>query len=341
MKVIELFLVLLRSHVSFITEKLIELKVFEATIHCVFAYPWNNMLHGLVESIIRTIIETTNMPEENMQIKKALFQQTNLISRIISAFNNPNVQVQKGNKVVEYRVGYLAHLIRIWLSIEDNFCKNESERLILCGSEDLVEEWKVFFSKHIEEEIDKHKLFSDVIAAAEGGMNSLAYDMASMDLTGRKGYGTDYGTDGFNFNDEEGYDYPIENADFTMHSMMIPNPDGDDGETLHFTDSFSASFNDNFDNFNSDGWATASSSLDDFASNEPTVFASNCGSSDGDNEFDTDPFESSDPFNSHATHIESNSSSNRNLNTSTTPEITTPPTEPAFEANFDDFEPEF
>jgi hypothetical protein len=58
MKVVELLLVLVRSNYPRMNEELAKLKALAPVLDCFLAFPWNNMLHGLVESILRTILDS-------------------------------------------------------------------------------------------------------------------------------------------------------------------------------------------------------------------------------------------------------------------------------------------
>ena len=82
MKVVELTLVLLRSRLELVDKALAELNVLSLMLDCFFNYPWNNMLHGLVESIIRTVLDS-----ESKILIDALFDKGKLVQKFIQAYD--------------------------------------------------------------------------------------------------------------------------------------------------------------------------------------------------------------------------------------------------------------
>jgi len=110
MKAVELFLVLFRSNYGDVNQKLAELKVVPSILDLFFQYEWNNMLHGLVESIIRTILES-----ESFALKQSLFVDGKFVDRVLSAYKKNEGQAltrPPSSKKGGFRIGYMGHLVR-------------------------------------------------------------------------------------------------------------------------------------------------------------------------------------------------------------------------------------
>lgn len=195
MKVVELSLVLLRSHLSVVDNKMMELNVIAIMIDMFFAHPWNNMLHGLVESIIRSIMES-----ESAQLKVhvsahmqsvyccrdlciscvvllplsfdicfvvcfatlvQLFREAHFVEKFVEGFRRNEEVCRAG---FGYRLGYMGHLIRTASIVEEiikkgAFMPNETEesaRAVLMTPE-LSKMWSDFISNQIEPETSKQK----------------------------------------------------------------------------------------------------------------------------------------------------------------------------------------
>ena len=166
MKVVELCLVLFRSHVTPIDVILIEYNVLSILLDAFFYYTWNNMLHGLVESIIRTVLDSTSY-----QLKKSLFNDAKLVQKFIHAFDhNTNICNNIGNDTMNtesyqsqrssdrYRQGYMGHLIRTSTAI-DELCKSdETNELMNELIGDDINIWNDYVINKLSTEYERQKI---------------------------------------------------------------------------------------------------------------------------------------------------------------------------------------
>lgn len=130
LKIVELMLALITCEVIEVNEALVEAKVLIGVFDMFFSYHWNNMLHGLVESMIHTVLDDNEYEndEDEMDrakmrslsaeiyliLKKNMFGEASLMKRIIGAFdaNSENIKGEKDG-----RLGFMGHMIRICASI--------------------------------------------------------------------------------------------------------------------------------------------------------------------------------------------------------------------------------
>ena len=99
MKVVELTLVLLRSRLAGVDKQLSELRVLALMLESFFLYPWNNMLHGLVESIVRTVLDS-----DSEVLRHALFVDGELVERFVAAYERSEREAKEKSG---YRLGYM------------------------------------------------------------------------------------------------------------------------------------------------------------------------------------------------------------------------------------------
>ena len=269
MKVVELTLVLLRSRLAGVDAQLSELRVLALMLESFFLYPWNNMLHGLVESIVRTVLDS-----DSDVLRHALFVDGELVDRFVSAYERSEKEAkEKGG----YRLGYMGHLLRTSMAIEDQARKSDDARKQLLG--DNAERWNAFVADQLEKENEKQKVVAPFVGGEEDILDGLQFDIAGMSTDvnpylsgdGRSAAGggaSGGGGDDYSFNegdDEEGergrdrsgggsvgYDY--------THSYTIRDPDVEYEENGNEAD---------------DGWRTATAansfaSGDDWGSFQPT-----------------------------------------------------------------------
>ena len=109
MKVVELCLVLARSRSALIDAQLASLHVSRTMLQVFFAYPWNNLLHGLVESIVTSALE-----EPESQLTRTLFSEGHLVDAFIEGWKTNAACVARG----QMRRGYMGHLIRTAATVD-------------------------------------------------------------------------------------------------------------------------------------------------------------------------------------------------------------------------------
>ena len=270
MKVVELTLVLLRSRLPAVDRQLSELKVLSLMLESFFLYPWNNMLHGLVESIVRTVLDS-----ESEVLRHSLFVDGELVDRFVAAYERSEREsTEKGG----YRLGYMGHLLRTSMAIEDVARKSDETRKALLG--DQSEKWTQFVNNQLEKENEKQKVVAPFVGGDEDILDGLQFELAGMNTDNQYMQGTGEGRnnltsgggggggDGYDFteaDDDEngggggsgggmGYDY--------THSYTIRDPD------TEYDDPAAES---------EDVWrsgATSNASNDDWGNNFSTHFSS-------------------------------------------------------------------
>ena len=271
MKVVELTLVLLRSRLAAVDRQLSELKVLSLMLESFFLYPWNNMLHGLVESIVRTVLDS-----ESDVLRHSLFVDGELVDRFVAAYERSDKESrEKGG----YRLGYMGHLLRTAMAIEDVARKSEEQRDALFG--DKSDKWTAFVNDQLEKENEKQKVVAPFVGGDEDILDGLQFDLAGMntDVNQYMGGGEGRtnlaaaaaaaaGGDPYDFNEADeddngagggsgsgmGYDY--------THSYTIRDPDTEyDDPSVEAEDVWRAS-------------GSSSTANDDWGANFSTHFAS-------------------------------------------------------------------
>ena len=173
MKVVELTLVLLRSRLLLVDCQLSELRVLALMLESFFLYPWNNMLHGLVESIVRTVLDS-----DSDVLRQALFVDGELVERFVRAYERSEREAAEKGK---YRLGYMGHLLRTSMAIEDVARKSDEVRKQLLG--ECVEQWNAFVSDQLEKENEKQKVVAPFVGGEEDILDGLQFDIAGMSST--------------------------------------------------------------------------------------------------------------------------------------------------------------
>lgn len=154
LRIVELMLALVTSELFEVYDALVKHNVLLGVFEMFFAFHWNNMLHGVVESMILTILGNSTIEEVGEDgttrivyqdehegtdsivartelytiLKKNLFQSAFLVRHICSAFAR-NAEAQKATK--GFRLGYMGHLLRIGVAITS------------CCSDSNLKEWGV------------------------------------------------------------------------------------------------------------------------------------------------------------------------------------------------------
>lgn len=114
LKIVEFIAVLLRTGSEAAQQELVKLGAIQTIIQLFFDYPFNNSLHHQVESIIVSCLESNNTT-----LIEHLFQDCNLVGRILAAEVNPTIPVDQNKPTVPYpgkappRTGNIGHLTRI------------------------------------------------------------------------------------------------------------------------------------------------------------------------------------------------------------------------------------
>ena len=109
MKVVELCLVLARSRSALIDQQLASLHVSATMLRVFFSYAWNNLLHGLVESIVTSALE-----EPDSALTRTLFSEGRLVDSFIDGWKANEAAVANGGM----RRGYMGHLIRTAATVD-------------------------------------------------------------------------------------------------------------------------------------------------------------------------------------------------------------------------------
>jgi len=153
LRIVELMLALVTSELPQVYDALIEHKVMVGVFEMFFRYYWNNMLHGVVESMVLTILGNSSVEEieedgceggdleskKNMEnsrkrtqlytlLKKNMFEDGLLLGKICKAFET-NLSKEKDKK--GFRLGFMGHLLRICVAINS------------CCTDDMLLSWGV------------------------------------------------------------------------------------------------------------------------------------------------------------------------------------------------------
>jgi hypothetical protein len=155
LKVVELILVLVRCKVVEVETIFREEQLLAKLLDAFVNYPWNNMLHGLVESIIRTILEFL----ADTVLKPALFIDARLADRLVDAYEKNEVACAKGKG---FRLGYMGHLLRTAEVVEQYLKQSEESdaqaRTNILGSPEAVERWNTFVAGPLAAESEACKV---------------------------------------------------------------------------------------------------------------------------------------------------------------------------------------
>ncbi|KAJ7296962.1 hypothetical protein O6H91_03G067900 [Diphasiastrum complanatum] len=113
LKIVEFVAVLLRTKSEAVRQELIRLEAIRTIVNFFFAYPFNNMLHHHVESIINSCIDS-NSPI----LVDNLFKDCDFISRLLAADANPYApdtrpEPRASTSKPPPRIGNMGHLMRI------------------------------------------------------------------------------------------------------------------------------------------------------------------------------------------------------------------------------------
>jgi len=139
MKVVELCLVLARSRSALIDRELARLGVAGTMLRVFFAYPWNNLLHGLVESIVTSALE-----EPDSALTRALFAEGALVDSFERAWASNEDAQAKG----QMRRGYMGHLIRTAATVDHMLASMTHEvRHSLLGEH--ADRWATFVARSL------------------------------------------------------------------------------------------------------------------------------------------------------------------------------------------------
>jgi len=182
-----------------------------------FQYEWNNMLHGLVESIIRTILES-----ESGVLKQSLFVDGKFVDCVLKAYaKNSTSQNQKYG----FRLGYMGHLVRTCGAIAYIFQQDAKTKAIL-GDASKIKEWDDFVSGPLARDNESHNAMlgghmpvpqaqaaaggggGDFDAGAAGGHGHVAGASSGPTSSSTSGAATEkdpHDPESFQFGDDDGY----------------------------------------------------------------------------------------------------------------------------------------
>lgn len=140
-----------------ITEMLIQSKAFTAVLSVFASYPWNNLLHGLVEGIIHTLLDIPQENEEPIEepsqttslalLRKHLFGTSNLLSWITEIFKQNEEFVKQAKNC---RLGCMGHLMRITAAIQEAYPISVLAELGVNAQE--VKQWESFLDGTFKED---------------------------------------------------------------------------------------------------------------------------------------------------------------------------------------------
>jgi len=150
LKIVELVLALIRSEVQEIKEALVKHKVLLGVLEMFFNYSWNNMLHGLVETIIHTILD--DIENVNSILKKNMFCEGEILKKICLAFisNEKAIMEPKG-----CRLGHMGHILRICTAISS--CTNEESLLQMGIPKEEIQNWKALGEGQLSMDINQQQ----------------------------------------------------------------------------------------------------------------------------------------------------------------------------------------
>jgi hypothetical protein len=176
MKVVELCLVLARSGSVIVDQRLAELGVAQRLCAVWFAYPWNNLLHGLVESIVSSALE-----EPDAALTKAFWTDGLLVETLVAGYERNEEQVRSK----KMRFGYMGHLIRAASTLEQQL------RLMSLDMRDAFlgaahSRWQAFLDQSIGPELQRQQhddeLEGMMMNTSLDGMGGLTSSSTQQDL---------------------------------------------------------------------------------------------------------------------------------------------------------------
>jgi len=140
-------LALVTAEMSQVYNALVEHKVLVGVFDMFFRYEWNNMLHGVVENMVLTILGNSTFDEDSGDdgdggesksmyktgelyniLKKDAFQAAFLLRHICEAFKK-NIKAENEKK--GFRLGFMGHLLRICVAI------------CTCCNDDMLSSWGI------------------------------------------------------------------------------------------------------------------------------------------------------------------------------------------------------
>jgi len=159
LKIIELILALVRcvsedeeadEVTTLIANTLASASAFVHMLDIFSHYHWNNLLHGLVEGVVHTVLDMSESEESAslLQLRRHLFGDANLLPRIMTLFvrNAEAVQQPKGT-----RLGFMGHLIRISSVLRASYPSSSLTNLGMTA--DKVELWEQFLDTTYKQEV--------------------------------------------------------------------------------------------------------------------------------------------------------------------------------------------
>lgn len=171
MKVVELCLVLARSRSPLVDSLLAEYNVAGLMTSVWFAYPWNNLLHGLVESIVASALE-----EPDSLLTQAFWKDGLLVDTLVEGWQRNEAHLREG----KMRLGYMGHLIRSGVTLDQQFQSLPPPlRESLLGSS--AARWRTFVDECLGPELAKQQS-DDLEAMTDGGMGDLGLTSSSTQL---------------------------------------------------------------------------------------------------------------------------------------------------------------
>eukprot|EP01083_Nonionella_stella_P048399 129431_1 len=139
MKVVELLVAVLRSNYPPVYERISELELIPRCLGLFFEYPWNNLLHGLVEHVIQMILSGDSIP-----LKTTLFKRADVVGKLLEAHRQNDAQTR-------YRLGFMGHITRISNTIVNQALSDELLEKF-CNESD---EWNLYTNGKLSIENEK------------------------------------------------------------------------------------------------------------------------------------------------------------------------------------------
>jgi len=237
MKVVELCLVLARSRLIQIDKCLVDLQVLPLMLNVFFLYPWNNLLHGLVESIITSALEQLQAP-----LAKALFSQANLVHTFQTAYDNNDKIIESGGQ----RLGYMGHLIRTAVAVEQLLSRhNESIKMELLG--DKQEQWAKLLSTRVAIDLERQRPNNNPYASHSQLDDGLQFDLNQGSLLIHNPNGEnnlnynendENNNNALDYEDDEDNDvieHPLDEADHSNDDDDVLDNDNENTNNIHWS----------------------------------------------------------------------------------------------------------
>lgn len=140
LKIVEFIGVLLRTNNEEATQKLVQLNAIQIVLNLFFEYPFNNMLHHHVETMVISCIESSSK-----MLMDHIFLECDFVARLLKTDKNPFVSKEASKHIVSIpgkappRIGNIGHLTRIANQILQAANNNADIHAHLQGNPEWIE----------------------------------------------------------------------------------------------------------------------------------------------------------------------------------------------------------